>query len=172
MAPAAGGGAGWSSPRDPTQTAGPKSGRAPPAFTAPHSGASTTINGRQGPNEIEGQARGIVSRADGQGESGGETVWTFRVERYDDVGNRELLLPVEMRGYRFEGSIAEGDWVRLRGRMKRGTLEASEVENVTTGATIRAKTTPRMVGIVFAVIFGVAFVAVVVTIIVTIVKVG
>jgi hypothetical protein len=77
-----------------------------------------------------------------------------------------------MRGYRFEGSIAEGDLLQVRGTMKRGTLQASEVANVTTGATISAKTTPRVLGAVIGVVFGILFVATVGFMIVMIVKFG
>ncbi|MET9411547.1 hypothetical protein ABZX90_38245 [Streptomyces sp. NPDC002935] len=100
----------------------------------------------------------MQSRTEQQGESSSETVWTFRVERYDEDGNRVLLVPVEMRGYAFEGAISEGDWVRAHGKMKRGTLRASKVENLTSGAGVNAKTTPKGCSIAIAVFF-VAFLA-------------
>jgi hypothetical protein len=81
-----------------------------------------------------------------------------------------LFVPVEMQGYTFEGSLAEGDWVRLRGSLKRGTFRASEVENLTTGATVRAKRAPNAVAVVVGAVFLVLFVAVVVLIVVMVVR--
>lgn len=156
------GGAGWSARASDSETAGPIFARAASA------GTSTELD-RPDSDQVEGQVRGIMSRSE---EGEGEAVWTFRLERYDAVGNRELLVPVEMRGYRFEGSIAEGDWVRLRGSERRGTLQVSELENVTTGATVRVKTTPRIVGIVAGVTFAALFVAVVVFMVVMVIRFG
>jgi hypothetical protein len=109
---------------------------------------------------IEGQVHGVQSRTEQQGESNYEAVWTFRVERYDEAGNRVLLVPVEMRGYAFEGAISEGDWVRAHGKMKNGTLRASKVENLTTGAVVKAKTIPKGCSIPIMIAFVVIFVAV------------
>jgi hypothetical protein len=124
--------------------------------------------GQDVPREVVGLARGVQTRSEQLGESHHETVWTFRVERYDEAGNRELLVPVEMRGLRFEGSIADGDWVRVRGRRRDGTLRASELENLTTGATVRAKGLPTAVKVIAGVVFlivAIIFVVVVVEII-------
>ncbi|MCP3770708.1 MULTISPECIES: hypothetical protein [unclassified Streptomyces] len=99
----------------------------------------------------------MQSRTEQQGEANYETVWTFRVERYDEAGNRVLLVPVEMRGYAFEGAISEGDWVRAHGKMKKGTLRASEVENLTSGAGVNAKTMPKAAIIAFSVFFAAVF---------------
>ncbi|MEU2655182.1 hypothetical protein ABZ615_07645 [Streptomyces sp. NPDC007325] len=71
------------------------------------------------------------------------SVLLFRLERYDDAGRRVMLVPVEMRGLRFEGSVHDGDWVRVSGRMRAGTLHANEVHNATTGADVNAKRTPK-----------------------------
>ncbi|WP_158710163.1 hypothetical protein [Streptomyces katrae] len=93
-----------------------------------------------------------------QGQSNYETVWAFRVERYDEAGNRVLLVPVEMRGYAFEGAISEGDWVRAHGKMKRGTLRASRLENLTSGADVQAKMVPKIILILVCVAFAAWFV--------------
>ncbi|WP_406002383.1 hypothetical protein [Streptomyces sp. NBC_00829] len=77
----------------------------------------------------------------------------FATAAVNEAGNRVLLVPVEMRGYAFEGAISEGDWVRAHGKMKRGTLRASKVENLTSGAGVNAKTTPKGCLIAFAVVF-------------------
>lgn len=80
-----------------------------------------------------------------------ESIWSFRIERYDDAGNRVLLVPVEMRGLSFEGSLSDGDLVRAHGRARGGTFHAREVENLTTGATIQAKTMPIAVKVIVCV---------------------
>ncbi|MEJ8631909.1 hypothetical protein [Streptomyces sp. MS2.AVA.5] len=67
----------------------------------------------------------------------------FRLERYDDSGKRVMLVPVEMRGIGFEGSIHDGDWARVSGRIRAGTLHAKRLHNVTTGADVRATRTPK-----------------------------
>ncbi|MER6503666.1 hypothetical protein ABT218_31035 [Streptomyces sp. NPDC001455] len=100
---------------------------------------------------VEGQVHGAQFRTEQQRDIS-ETVCTFRVERYDDSGNRVQLIPVEMRGYRVEGSISDGDWVRGTGRMKSGTFHMTEVENLTTGAGVRAKRIPR-IALVFVFVF-------------------
>ncbi|MEU1627786.1 hypothetical protein ABZ746_21120 [Streptomyces sp. NPDC020096] len=111
-----------------------------------------------GSDVVEGQVRGVQSRSEQRGESDYEAVWTFRVERYDEAGNRVMLTPVEMRGRKFEGAINDGDWVQARGRMRAGTLRVKEVENLTTGAVVRAMGIPRA-AIVFMVLAFIAWIA-------------
>ncbi|OKJ41572.1 hypothetical protein [Streptomyces sp. CB01580] len=101
---------------------------------------------------VEGQVHGARFRTEQQRDTS-EAVCTFRVERYDDSGNRIQLIPVEMRGYRVEGSISDGDWVRGTGRMKSGTFRMTEVENLTTGADVRAKGIPRIALVFVFVLF-------------------
>lgn len=67
------------------------------------------------------------------------SVWTFRLERYDQHGNRLAPVQIEMRGLAFEGSLTDGDSVRVTGRWRGGALRANEVQNLTTGALVRAK---------------------------------
>jgi hypothetical protein len=78
-------------------------------------------------------------RSEYHGDNKPEAIWSFRVERYDAAGNRIALVPVEMRGHTFEGSLNDGDWVRTRGRMRSGTLRVTRLENLTTGASVHAK---------------------------------
>ncbi|NUU21918.1 MAG: hypothetical protein HOV68_10460 [Streptomycetaceae bacterium] len=111
-----------------------------------------------GSTEVEGQVRGIQVRSEYRGESQSEAIWTFRVERYDNAGNRVLLVPVEMRGLTFEGSVGDGDWVRMRGRMKAGTLRVTRLENLTTGASVQAKRLPKAV-LIAAIVVAVAIAA-------------
>ncbi|MEU1627785.1 hypothetical protein ABZ746_21115 [Streptomyces sp. NPDC020096] len=58
------------------------------------------------------------------------------VEKYDEAGNRTMLLPVEMSGYRFEGRHAAG-------------TPGGEPHH---GRRIQAKTTPKIV-MAFAILF-------------------
>ncbi|MEU6896236.1 hypothetical protein ABZ934_31730 [Streptomyces sp. NPDC046557] len=106
----------------------PRDGR-PSAPPTVHSGTAV----------VEGQVRGTQIRSENRGENQSEAIWSFRLERYDAAGNRAVLVPVEMRGLTFEGSLNDGDWVRARGRMKSGTLHVTRLENLTTGACVRAK---------------------------------
>ncbi|WP_280722845.1 hypothetical protein [Kitasatospora sp. MAA4] len=82
-----------------------------------------------------------------------EEIWTFRVERFDDAGKRVALMPVEMRGETFHGSISEGERVRVVGRMRAGTLYATGLENLSTGAGVRVKKAPVLPKVIFAIIF-------------------
>ncbi|MFD9460411.1 hypothetical protein [Streptomyces sp. NPDC060027] len=68
----------------------------------------------------------------------------FRVEEYDDAGARVKLVPIEMRGIIFEGSVANGDRVRASGRMRSGTLRVKKLHNLTTGADVSAKQFSRI----------------------------
>ena len=106
----------------------------------------------KGMRVVEGHARGLQTRSERTGDAS-ESVWTFRVERYDDAGNRVLLVPVEMRGLSFQGSLSDGDTVRAHGRVRSGTLQADRVENLTTGATIEAKRVPKALKVLFGILF-------------------
>lgn len=134
--------------RPPTHDDGPPRAPAagPPAVGVPASGTGNNT-------VVEGQVRGIQLRSEYRGESQSEVIWTFRVERYDNRGNRVLLVPVEMRGLTFEGSISDGDWVRTRGKMRSGTLCVDQLENLTTGASVRSKRVPKWVMVIAIVLF-------------------
>lgn len=137
----------------------PSSGRTrQPAFEAP---------GAAGPGVVEGQVRDLNRRSEAMGESASREVWTFRVERFDETGNRVLLVPVEMRGLSFRGVMADGDWVRVRGRSTDGTLRASRVENLSTGASVDARGVPKAAVVVAVVIVSVIVVIFVVIAVVT-----
>jgi hypothetical protein len=62
-----------------------------------------------------------------------ETIWDFRLERYDENGNRLPPIPVQMRGESFSGSIQDGDTVRLVENAwdGRNTVNTDSVFNVT-----------------------------------------
>lgn len=160
---ASAGGGGWRPSADPPPSS-PGPGEPPLRAAGDRPGPVGLAGGPAG-GAVEGQARGVQARVERRGDNAHQEVWTFRVERFDEAGNRVLLVPVEMRGLGFEGSIGDGDWVRVRGRRRRGTFHAREVENLTTGATVRAKQIPKWVtGIMVALLVGIvvfiAFVAV------------
>jgi hypothetical protein len=140
---------------------------APPAGAGDHAPLQRSIGPAavaDGTTIAEGQVRSVQVRSEHGGKDQSEEVWTFRIERYDNAGDRILLIPVEMRGRTFEGSISDGDWVRARGRMRSGTLRVTRLENLTTGAFVRARGVPKaavIVGCVFflAILAWIAFVA-------------
>jgi hypothetical protein len=139
------GGGGWTPPAGGTapvpqpRRGGPVGPRAPLAAPgrSPHATAqrgSAPLSG-----VIEGQVRGIDRRTDPRGRKRQDAVWTFRIERYDDLGNQVAVVPVEMRGRAFTGALGEGDWVRVRGVGRGGNLRTRRAENVTTGSLVKAK---------------------------------
>jgi hypothetical protein len=117
---------------------------------------------------LVGQVRGLQVRAEPYRQGVQRAIWSFRVERYDEVGNRVLLLPVEMRGLFFQGSIREGEWVCVHGKRQGGTLRATRLENLTTGAVVAATGVPKRVktaSSVFAILFAIVFISIMILII-------
>jgi hypothetical protein len=116
-------------PTPPSATAPAARRRAsmPRAVVAPTSG------------QVEGQVRGLQTRTEPLNQNHTLTVLAFRVERYDESGDLAQLVPVEMRGYEFRGSLHDGDWVRVHGKISDGTMRSNRVDNRTTGATVVAK---------------------------------
>lgn len=94
---------------------------------------------RSGRATVAGEVRSVQRRTEWIGE-GSRSIWTFRLEGTDEAGQRLGLVEVEMRGFSFEGSLTEGDSVRVGGRWRRGALRAEQVQNLTTGTLVRAKT--------------------------------
>ena len=85
------------------------------------------------PRRVRGVARAVNFRYDHHRE---RTMLTFRVDRYDDEGNRLRPVAVEMRYHR-QGQVAEGDEVEVVGCPSRGLLRARRVVNHTTGGEVR-----------------------------------
>jgi hypothetical protein len=86
-----------------------------------------------------------------------QTVLSFRLERYTDEGNYELVAQVEMRGLSISGSLRDGDQVRvLAAKNDNGTIVAKKVKNETTGAIVESRGMPAIskwiIGVIFAVI--------------------
>jgi len=122
------------------------------------------------PNDggLVGQVRGLQVRSEPYRQGVQRTIWSFRVERYDEAGNRVLLLPVEMRGLFFQGSIAEGEWVCVHGKRQGGTLRATRLENLSTGAVVEATGVPKRVRIAssaYLILFAIVFLAIAIFII-------
>ncbi len=135
-------------PRSPSARAAAADGRrGPGAMTPP----------RRGRGVVEGQVRGIRERTESMGESS-STVWAFRIERYDRTGNRLPPVAAQMRAVAFDGSLSEGDEVRVIGTWKDGTLHGERVENLTTRATVKPKSFKKLailfVAIVLAMVVG------------------
>jgi len=91
------------------------------------------------PGAIVGVARDVRQRQEqrawGQNGQSTEQVWTFRIDRHDAQGAALPLVPVEMRGSSFEGSVDDGDWIEAPGVWRPGdTLHPRRVRNLTTGA--------------------------------------
>jgi hypothetical protein len=102
---------------------------------------------------VEGQVKGVQSRTETSGKDYSQSILSFRLERYDTNGNRVLLVPVEMRGLGFEGSVQDGDEARAHGKMRSGTFRANKVENLTTGAEVQARKVPKILMAIFFVFF-------------------
>ena len=87
-------------------------------------------------NRVIGEVREFRERRETEGNFTW-TIWTFRVERYDESGNRMQPVPVEIKGMKFEGTISEGDWVELPELWKPGEVASpKKFDNLTTGARI------------------------------------
>lgn len=87
--------------------------------------------------DLVGEVRGLRDRSEpGPGDESW-TVLSFRLERYDDAGNRLTPVPVELRGTRFTGALSEGDWVEVdsRGRHEE-CVRVRAVFDATTGTVI------------------------------------
>ncbi|MDF6019646.1 hypothetical protein [Streptomyces sp. JH34] len=68
------------------------------------------------------------------------TVWSFRLERQDERGQPLPRVGVEMRGTGFDGTLAQGDWVRIDEAWQPGTtLQTRQIANLSTNSTVRAR---------------------------------
>ena len=70
--------------------------------------------------KLVGEARQIQLSPEQDG-LGAASVLRFRVDRYDNDGNRKAPVAVELRGKSIRGSIQEGDWVEVQGRPRRNS---------------------------------------------------
>lgn len=111
-----------------------------PRVPAPSAGAGLTKFKHGDSTVIRGTARAVQQRTFGRQQAQRE-ILSLRVERYDNVtGNRLDPVPVELRGAamdgRIVGQVSEGDEVEVSGKWHRGTLRASSIANISTGAQI------------------------------------
>lgn len=87
-----------------------------------------------------GTVSSVSRRADQVGKSlraPPSQVLTFRLERFDEHGDRRSVITVELRGLELSGDVAVGDRVEAVGRIRGGVLHAKVVRNLTTGGTVR-----------------------------------
>jgi hypothetical protein len=88
---------------------------------------------------IVGEARAVQRRMEDAGSCNVE-VLSFRIERYDENGNRLPPVPVQIKGASFVGTIQEGDQVQLKERWKPGRIvQVKRIQNLTTQNTVTAK---------------------------------
>ena len=77
---------------------------------------------------------------------------SFFVERFDEEGNRDLLIPVELRGLKIRGVLREGSRVEVTGRRHAGTVRAKRIVDLDTQAEIRGEGIPGFVKILMAIV--------------------
>lgn len=86
---------------------------------------------------VTGVARSVATRKLPNSQTGEEGLF-FRLDRYDAAGNRLPAVGVQFAPFR-NGHITDGEEVRVTGRVKRGTIHAREVRNLTTGADLTGR---------------------------------
>jgi hypothetical protein len=101
-------------------------GFAPPSHEAVVPRQSEIRHGRA---TVRGVARNVQVRQP-------EQILQLRLDRYDADGNRLQPIGVEVFAYR-GGLIGDGDHVEVSGRWRAGTLRATRLQNLTTGAHIK-----------------------------------
>jgi hypothetical protein len=95
-----------------------------------------------GRGNIVGIVRNIQTRQDINLTGRPDTVWNFRLERFDRDGNRLPPIPVEVRGRTMAGALSEGDWIRVSGTWRKGTtMVVREVQDLSTDTKVGAKAT-------------------------------
>lgn len=103
--------------------------------------------GRNSPSDeregsfVTGEVRNLETRTESYGGGRPVTVWTFRLVEARDSRNTSLpLIPVEMRGTVFTGSITAGDIVKLPGVFEDGdVLSPSNLYNMTTHSPVACR---------------------------------
>ena len=120
------------------------------------------------PGLIEGEVRGLGMRSETTN-TRNETVWHFRVESYDEAGNRLPPVAVEMHGQSFQGWIEDGDHVKITETRRKGDIiTARKLYNESHGTWVEAKNVKLLRGaaIGLGVTFGIpAFVVILIVII-------
>lgn len=82
------------------------------------------------------------------------TVLTFRIHRHDAAGTWLQPVPVQLRGWRIDGALNEGDWVEATAVWQPGlTLELTGLRNLTNGGAVvcsRGHRTPTWLWLLLA----------------------
>lgn len=143
-----------------------------PQPLAGHVGSPVTAISRESYNRGRGPVRGRASRVQQRQEMHGGKywyIWEFSLSR-----EGLPLIPVEMRGLRFDGVVMEGDEIEIDQAPKPGTvLHTRRVMNLTLNAPLRVRgigqvpvpaqyvglTVKVVIGIALIIIFVVGFVA-------------
>ena len=89
----------------------------------------------RGHGRVRGTARGVQVRQEAN-----STILSFRIERYDGTGNRLPPVGAELIGFR-TGRLSDDEEVEVSGRWSHGTLQATKIINLSTGAQIRGTAT-------------------------------
>jgi hypothetical protein len=108
---------------------------------------------KHGSARVRGVARGVQVRRIEK-----ERALAFRVDRYDESGNRLAPVAVEVPFFG-RGQVGEGEEVEVSGKWHRGTLRANKVMNLSTGAEVGGRGTVTKIALIVAVVFIVAFFA-------------
>ncbi len=92
---------------------------------------------------IVGHVRGLREKPENN-----FTVYSFRVESFDELGNRLTPVTVEMRGISFEGSLNEGDEIEIQKKYRPGrTIKVSRLHNITAASPFKAREYPFFIRI-------------------------
>lgn len=130
----------------------PSAAAAPATPSAAAAPAEAPLARNRGSGHVRGVARNVQVRRTGQESD----VLAFRVDRYDQSGNRLAAVAVELLGYR-GGHLGDGEEVEVTGRWSRGTLRAKKIINVSTNAELSGMGTGTLVanrvGLFFVVCF-------------------
>ncbi len=113
----------------------PEPGRTQPATSQRSAPTAPTPTS---PGLIRGRVAGFQQRNELRGRRY-LAVWDFRVERAS-----EGPIAVEMRGYSFDGAIANGDEVEMRGSTRSGkVVYVRSVDNLTSNSRVRVTSRPH-----------------------------
>ena len=101
---------------------------------------------------VTGDVSHFQMRTELYGDSSSAQIWVFRLERFDDEGNRLPPIPVEMRGLTAQGMISDGDKVEVHGSWREGVLVAQKARNLTTQSTVEFQGYNKRLGRLFLVL--------------------
>jgi pSer/pThr/pTyr-binding forkhead associated (FHA) protein len=123
------------SARPPTRAQNQSPGRPPQPATQPTGSQPTGVSPPGRRDGHRGVVRGLARNVQIRPDENERSTMAFRVDSYDDSGNRLPAASIHVKTFR-RGHLSEGEEVVVEGTWQRGTLEAKEVRNLTTGADI------------------------------------